>query len=405
MLKKFDDKLVEWKEQIDSAIKYLNNNEYHELDKYIEDKKIISLGENSHFVGDYYSSKIDVIKHLHKYHGFNVVIFESGLLEANLLNELMEEEGVKEGIKNSLLGIYHNEEILPLFTDPELANIKITGMDVQPTFKTTSNKVVAWIKDIDNKVGSLIEDAEKIFFEINEFLMKEPLKVSKKTKIKMKEAINKYSPVIELLENIDETVLKKSVHNKLQILKRGMLNRQQWLQVNLKGRLSSSSLRDIYMFENIKWLLKFYQDQKVIIWSHNFHIRKKRSLLLRLLRIQTVGHLLSKHYSKDTYTIGYYAVSGKCLTPYRDEFEISMNKEYHLELILLEKNASPILLPLQTEKKEKKSHWSRQIWWLLETKFLGMAPNPMKPHKFYDALLFLSDVKPPTYFEKNEVIN
>jgi len=53
-------------------------------------------------------------------------------------------------------------------------------------------------------------------------------------------------------------------------------------------------------------------------------------------------------------------------------------------------------------KKVKRNHWSRRNSWLLETKFLGMGPIPMKPNKFYDALLFINDVKPPTFFEKNE---
>lgn len=122
-----------------------------------------------------------------------------------------------------------------------------------------------------------------------------------------------------------------------------MLNRQQWLQVNLRGRFTSGSLRDLYMFENVQWLMEFNPNEKVIVWSHNYHVRKKKSLLLKLLRIQTVGDLLSRHYSKETYTIGLYAISGTCLTPLRNEFKISIQNKYHLELVLSEKDNFPIL--------------------------------------------------------------
>lgn len=400
MFRNFEKKLVEWKGQIDNTIEYVDKDNYQPLDKHIKDKRIVLLGENSHFIGDYYASKVDIIKHLHKQHGFNVVIFESGLLEVSLINESIEEEGVRNRLKESMLSIYHNEEIMPLFTDPDLASIQKAGMDVQSTIKTASNKIVQWIKNIDNEAGSLIENAENFFFEIDDVLKKKPLKVTKEIKSKMKKALNTYTPILHRLEGIDESELKQSDCEKLEIIKRGILNRQQWIKVNLRGRFTSGSMRDIYMFENIQWLMEFYTDEKVIIWSHNFHIRKRRSLPLRLLGIQTVGHLLSKHYPEETYTLGLYATSGTCLTSLGNEFEISVENKYHLELILSEKNTFPILLPLHTKKKVKRKHWTKRYWWLLETKLLGMGPISMKPKKYYDALLFFNDVKSPTFLEE-----
>ena len=62
---RFENKLVEWKEQIDDTIEYVDKDNYQALDKYIKGKRIVLLGENSHFVGDYYKSKLDIIKYLH----------------------------------------------------------------------------------------------------------------------------------------------------------------------------------------------------------------------------------------------------------------------------------------------------------------------------------------------------
>src|SRR5699024_8508990 len=163
-------------------IEYVDKGRYHALDKYIKDKRIVLLGENSHFIGDYYSNKIDIIKYLHKHHGFNVVILESGLLEASLINESVDIEGIRQGLKESLLSIYQNEEMTPLFADPNLAGIKITGMDVQPTFKSVSNMIVQRIKNINNDAGFLIESAENLFIEIDHALKNDPLKTNKKTK-------------------------------------------------------------------------------------------------------------------------------------------------------------------------------------------------------------------------------
>src|SRR5699024_700298 len=130
----------------------------------------------------------------------------------------------------------------------------------QSTIKTASNKIVQWIKNIDNEVGSLIENAENFFFEIDNVLKKEPLKVTKEIKSKMKKALNTYTPILYRLEGIDESELEQSDCEKLEIIKRGILNRQQWFKVNLRGRFTSGSMRDIYMFENIQWLMEFYTD-------------------------------------------------------------------------------------------------------------------------------------------------
>lgn len=177
------------------------------------------------------------------------------------------------------------------------------------------------------------------------------------------------------------------------LIHRGMVNRKQWLLVNLKGRLWSGSLRDQFMFENIEWLRNYYKGEKLIVWAHNYHIRKNRSLLLELLRIKTVDHLLAKKYADRVFSVGFYAGSGTCLTPYKDLHEITMINQYHLELLLKELNGHTFFLP--TNIGAKRNAWNKQAWWLLETRLLGMAPLVLKPIKAYDAIFFIKCVKPP----------
>lgn len=87
MRKKFEEKRDKWKEQIFDCIEIVTNNDYRNLDNYIKDKKIVLLGENTHWASELYTTKIDIINHLHHQHGFNTVILESSLMESIFWND------------------------------------------------------------------------------------------------------------------------------------------------------------------------------------------------------------------------------------------------------------------------------------------------------------------------------
>lgn len=387
-------KREDWKKQISKDIYSLDEGDYGQLDKHIENKKIILLGENSHWVSEFYTSKINLIKFLHKKHGFNVVVLESGLLEAKTI-DLSNVSDTKKELKNSLLGIYQNEEMDTLFKEKNIEKLSITGMDIQPVNRHASNWVISWVKDnLKGKIGSQIEQIEDTFFELDD-LFKKQEKIPGSLKGKIRETIQGYE-VILLQLNRDLTYCKDlEKQKKLKIIHRGMINRQQWLLVNLKGRIGSGSLRDTFMFENIKWLMDYFKGEKLIIWSHNYHIRKNRSLLLKLFGIKTVGQLLTKKYSHGVFTVGFYGGSGSCFTPFKDLYEIDIKNKYHLELLLMEFESNNLFLPVNHHLKKKEKPWYSQNWWLLETRLLGMSPIVLKPYKFYDAIYFIRHVSPP----------
>lgn len=66
------------------------------MDRYVEGKRIVLLGESSHGIGDFYRTKVNMIKYLHEVHGFKAVVLESGLLEAVLSRSLLTDLPAKE---------------------------------------------------------------------------------------------------------------------------------------------------------------------------------------------------------------------------------------------------------------------------------------------------------------------
>ncbi|MBU3229865.1 erythromycin esterase family protein [Shouchella clausii] len=398
MVNKFADKRTEWKEQINEQLIPLDEGEWKQLDRFLEGKQIVLLGENSHWVSEYYTNKIKFVQYLHEKHGFRVLVLESGLVEAST-TDFFGNTNLEDAMKNGLLGIYHNEEMTTLFTNEGLEDLTIAGMDVQPISNDCSQRILSCVeKEIGGHVANKLKDVEATFFELEPQIRNE-VKLAKDTKKQLKQLAEGYEEVISLMEN----EMQAGVYSKrLQLIYRGIVNRKQWLLVNLKGRFRSGSLRDVFMYENLEWLFDYYKGEKIIVWSHNYHIRKNRSLLLKGLGIKTVGHLLAKQYAHSLLSVGFYAGSGTCLSPYKQPYDISVKNQYHLEKLLMEFNRDVLFLPVNVDAIGQKRPWSKQNWWLLEMKWLGMAPLVIKPYKFYDAIFFVKRVNPPRYWEDQD---
>lgn len=137
-----------WKEQIKrTASEIKEGNDFSFIEHFIKDKRIILLGENSHGIADYFTIKTDLIRYLHPYHEFNVVVLESGLLEATLCKQFLSNDSPEKQIQNSLLDIYHNKEMKALFSEEWAQTITLSGMDPQPTYPLTSELMLDWIKN------------------------------------------------------------------------------------------------------------------------------------------------------------------------------------------------------------------------------------------------------------------
>lgn len=395
-----------WKEQIKrTAFEINTNNDFSFIDRFIKDKRIILLGENSHGIADYFTIKNDVIRYLHQYHGFNVVVLESGLLEAALCKQFLSDESPEKRIQSSLLDIYHNEEMKPLVSEEWAQSIKLSGMDPQPTYPLTSKHMLDWIKiNTDYELYESIRRVEELYFELDSEML---VKVTKPLKKRMKAVIQEYEGVLKLIDIKLKNCTNHEKQRMLLLIQRGMQNRLQWLQVNLKGYLSSGIQRGFNMFQNLEWLMNYYyKNEKIIVWAHNFHIRKKRPLTAKLLGIKSVGYWLQRKYPEDFYAIGLYAGSGEFATQLRVELEIdSMKKNHyhHLESLLYETSESDLFLPLNVQcQSTDRKMWFNRKWRLLESGFLGLSPMVIFPQYHYDAIIFIREVTSPNYLKRFE---
>jgi erythromycin esterase len=192
-------------------------------------------------------------------------------LEAVLCKTFLHNDSPEERIQKCLLDIYHTEEMRPLFDQSEdwVQSLAVCGMDPQPTYPCISEQMLKWLKQhIDNDLYERIQTAESLYFELDKEIM---FKVTKALKQRIKVMITEYESILNEMDKMCQTFTEPEIHNMFQVIKRGLLNRLQWLKVNLKGYFSSGTARSFYMFENLEWLMNHYfKNEKIIVWAHNF---------------------------------------------------------------------------------------------------------------------------------------
>ncbi|WP_369902167.1 erythromycin esterase family protein [Bacillus manliponensis] len=386
-----------WKKQIASSAHEINvENEitFSCIDPYIKGKRIILLGESSHGVGDYQTVKTQLIRYLHEKHGFNVVVLENGFMETTLGKEMLCEYSKEMQIQTACLDIYHTEEMLDLFHDEWAQTLHLTGMDIQSTYPNVSNKILLWLQQHTNSsISTNYERLDKRYFQLEEEIR---IKLKKSKRPEVEEVINEYK---QLLIDFDKLIQENKTEKlpTITAIRRGILNRIQWLQVCMKGYWSSGALRSDFMFQNIEWLLNdYYRGEKIIIWAHNYHIKKAPSMFESIINMKPVGEALSNKYNNDVYSIGFYAGSGEMATFLRVDLPVVDLKKSYLESLFYKLFSGHLFIDLRstTISTKKRFMWYNRKWGLLEG---GRGPRWVNPQKVYDAIFFLNEVYSPNY--------
>ncbi|TVP83210.1 MAG: hypothetical protein EA344_09935 [Alkalicoccus sp.] len=383
---------------IDEAVEINSPAGYSVLDEYVKDKSIVMLGESSHGMAEYFRDKIGLIRYLHEKHGFNVLALENSFMETSLSEPFYKDKAIQERLQDCFLDIYHTEEIQPLFTEAWTDSLTIAGIDPQPAYTPLSEMLHQWMEDsLDEETAEAFHHCEKLFFEIDD-VIRQSGRASKQLKERMGQVAERYEVMQKLLEKQKDQIEKESLPEMYVLLSRGIENRIHWLRLNQKKALSSGVERSFRMFENLKWLKETHKPgAKIIVWAHNFHVRKNQPAAAKLLGVKSLGHWMEKHYEKESLSVGYYTGSGTYASQLREEQTVNIPNGKHMEAVLLEKGGEKLFLPV---RKEKPSSWQGTKWRFLESGITGLGPETLKPESTYDALMFIRRVQSPDYFEQ-----
>ncbi|MGE3467809.1 MAG: erythromycin esterase family protein, partial [Pyrinomonadaceae bacterium] len=243
-----------------------NDRDLRFLDKALENRRIVLLGEFTHGSKEINLAKNRLISYLHERLGFNVLLLESGLGEVYSINFCRGELTSRQMVTN-LTGPWQTEEYVDLMhflkARPKL---RVAGFDVQRTGRSFAAAVKGLVKPED------IVDLERRFTELLAKL------TNRKASFLAPEIAEKESLIADyrkLRPAIDPQIIT-SENEKLEFVQKVIDNRIEYLEYLGQFRVDNDyrkrfRARDTLMAQNILWLAnEMYPKDKIVISGHNF---------------------------------------------------------------------------------------------------------------------------------------
>jgi erythromycin esterase len=290
-------------------IKSLNSDNYSDLTalkEAIGEKRIVFIGESSHYVQEFNAIKVRLVKYLTKELGFKVLAFESPMAELSYYQQQPNTSPSDSILKNGIFDMWHTKDNLELITYLKENNLNLVGFDIQIRSYPLVLKYIR--RELNNSIDNLL--TEKLLRTDSLFMIPKPAK----TKIEIEQRRElKYS----LIEQYDTVLNELSKHKskfdpaKFAVLERILKNKKYLCTVY--GENYTGSLRDSLMAENLTWLIEnIYKKDKIIVWAHNYHILKEYPVKVEMKR-KIMGAELNNSIKNESYFIGLYCYSGNIL--------------------------------------------------------------------------------------------
>ncbi|WP_157829072.1 erythromycin esterase family protein [Colwellia sp. 75C3] len=300
-----------------------------EFAKKIENVRILALGEQTHGAGNVFTLKTDLIKYLHKHHGFDLFILESGMYDVReIVQQAKNGQSIKALAPGNIFYMYANsKEVTPLFdyvneqlnTDNPLmmvgfdsqhtGGISLTGLVTDLT-KAQQTIDKAWVNSsqwlvfssqiqqvLDGSRERLSSEQEKLFFT----------------------QLDKLASNFEQHENGFWFRISKG------------------LAAQAKRQWQLGDNRSQQMGENIKWWAEQYPDKKIIVWAHTWHLTKEGNNQIN------AGKVVSDAFGDAYYMVHFSGEKGQYLS-YIDltNEEVAKPKHNSVEQLFSQTKSSPI---------------------------------------------------------------
>lgn len=379
-------------ESIEVDVNYSNGDWTPVLEK-AKNKRIILLGELNHGAKEIFLSRNDLIKSLHKKLGFNVILFESGIGEMISVNSQKEILTPTEMTYGFFSG-WRTKEFVELMDYVKSNNISIHGFDVQKTGGTFENILITELKKTQQN-SDRFSDIEQRFSEQKRKLTHRKA-VFDSLQTSTKELISDYTKLKLLLESSGNSDVNSSSY----LIVKTILNRIEYLKYFLdftkdKDWNKRWRARDFMMYSNVDWFLKnTYENQKVIVVGHNFHISKYNE------KEEVMGEFLKKEYDSEMYAIGVFAGNGSFLNNrgLEEQLKPVSNEGLDIKQIINQSKYQVGFLNIPS-KKDKNSDWLFNDIIINDTFINLSSSNKMILSNSFDGLIFIDTISPP---EKNK---
>jgi len=272
-------------------------------------KRVVMLGELTHGDGTTFQLKDQLIRFLHAEMGFNVLVWESGLYDCEIMNRA-KVENANDWARMGVFTHWSNgKESLPVFEFALQAprKLQMAGFDLQESGRASNTlyeEAASWF-DAKDAAQQALRAKVLAAIEVVRKGSKDPasaeIKSLRATAADLHAYAQENAKALRKQWGKEADFRLKTVEN--------MAANARLAQLYLGNDFTNSyNLRERQNADNLEWLLtKRFPKEKLIVWAHNVHIYKG----LSTGSLQSTGRIFTQKRAKDTYVLGFLGKAGQ----------------------------------------------------------------------------------------------
>ena len=278
----------------------------------LANKSVIALGESTHGTAEFFNAKHRIFKYLVENHGYKIFAIEADFGESIIINEAVQ-KGSTADIHDLMISKMH-------FWTWRTKEVKelLKWMCIYNQGKTEEEKVHYMGVDCQFNTyhPQMVKNYLRITFIPFQFQADSILQVAETATEQnfdsySPESFNTYLGKLEALRDsltaYKDVLVGASSEKEYQLHARILELIRQVSEVKYYTRTQqfSTNYRDKYMAENTAWLLDYFEDEKIVVWAHNFHISN-----MEYGNTGSMGNYLSYQLGDQYATIGFLFSQG-----------------------------------------------------------------------------------------------
>jgi erythromycin esterase len=296
--------------------------------------RLVQLGEPSHGAGSCFAAKARIVKYLHQRHGFDALIWESGLYDVALAQAGM--RGGDDAMTAARRGVFTlwsmAAEVKPLFeyikaSQATVRPLEMAGFDMQVTADGSTARFAEDLRDFTGGLRdqSLREHASSLAEQAlaargrlmaGKFAGADDLAALTNAVRELGMLIRGNRPAFERVRGpLDTDFMAHAIHN----VQSDAAFRAEFAHAPATTA-ARESMRDAANAENLRWLLQArFAGRKAIVWAHDVHVMNAyydssfRGVHLKQQPgdMKPTGTFIADWLGKQVYTIGMTTFGGE----------------------------------------------------------------------------------------------
>ena len=312
-----------------------NYDDFKPLSKIIENTRVVAIGENSHFIKEFFLLRHNLLQFFIEELGFTTFAFEFGFAESQFINNWIHGQGAEDEISKYLTHFYYPKELIYTFhwlrEYNRVAKNKITflGIDIPRnggSYFPNIEIVYDFFKTADKEALHIIDNAINIAKKIDYFSTSQAaLKLHELTDSEKYQLTYQIARAKVRLEAMAPFHIEKYGKKKYETILH-LINGIEYLDYNIQamnGFISGFGLqgdmgaKDKYMADSVLWHLNnLDMEHKIIVVAHNAHIQKTPILYDGFLSCLPMGQRLKDAIGADYMSLGITSYIGNTAALY-----------------------------------------------------------------------------------------